>query len=388
MGASRLEIEGRRTPFRTLVMGEDKAWFLSSSGARPLYRENIVRVLAAPQGESVNFRYAKSLVCPEFVKALTDKKSRHAEIYDVPAYVSYLDGNSSPKETPFSNCRRVPVRQVKIRKVVERGSSIILTLEVGLFLHHENQQHLADKLSTSVLEAPRWDESTCTVSGYWVARCQPLAVAELMHIDRTRTSHLTAFEATVDRVSAGEDFKTAPSTFLHICGLRNRVRDEFLSENVLRAGEAYEWVIYHYRSPHQINDAWQTPRLLYASDREDVEILSGTERHVEAEYDEIVVPIVVKRNASDGHVGLQIVLTEKNSDLGETHWLRYRVLLELKADWTLNAVKVAFLTFGMTIPSFVALGASEKLDWVTGSVSLFAAAVAAVAATYSIRIRP
>ena len=175
-----------------------ETWLFCSSGARPLYLENIVRALALPAGDEIQYRYLDDIVCEEFKKAIA-----RGTLVGKKVCLSYLD-NRQEGITP----RIFPVREAIIKSATRRGSSNIVKLKLARFIDASKTKDISAQLRKDALDnVTDWDSQKQKFAGNLVARIGQFDEKVLVAYDKKQSSHLRAFETTVDALTEGDDFK-------------------------------------------------------------------------------------------------------------------------------------------------------------------------------------
>src|SRR5262245_22369376 len=99
-----------------------------SSGARPRYREDIVRLLALPIGGRLQFRYDLSIVDTALVEA-----AKRGKLTGERALVCYLWNRAEGAPVEYVPCRLVEVLTAEIV-----GSSFVVVFKVGNYARAES----------------------------------------------------------------------------------------------------------------------------------------------------------------------------------------------------------------------------------------------------------
>lgn len=103
-------MEGRRRHTALqIVVGfelryESMNWICLSSGARPLYLENIVRALSLPVRNVIQFRYEREIVSESFEERVSENRA----VGDT-AYICYLGINNQSKSSQVYPVRERPL---------------------------------------------------------------------------------------------------------------------------------------------------------------------------------------------------------------------------------------------------------------------------------------
>src|SRR6266480_3485491 len=101
-----------------------------SSDASDLYKADIFRVLALPDGYTIQFRYERQYVLEEFREKPEQLKSRQAVIF-------FLAGNDLSKLPAERKLRPYPIRSCKVKDAFldKNTDKVILILELSDFVN-------------------------------------------------------------------------------------------------------------------------------------------------------------------------------------------------------------------------------------------------------------
>jgi hypothetical protein len=122
--------------------------FLLSSDARPRYKQDILRCLAAPIGSTVQFRYDKAHIPGDLFEKLTSDAARFPMEGIVCSVASNGDG-----VLPI-----VPVRTVRVQKPRGHGDTISVTLTIDQVVSADPAQFTSDLDKLSESKSPRIKE--------------------------------------------------------------------------------------------------------------------------------------------------------------------------------------------------------------------------------------
>jgi hypothetical protein len=316
-----------------------KHWIFCSSGARALYLENVVRVLALPRGEVVKFRYEENIVAGTF----KDLVGNCAEPFSVPvvgdiAYLCYLD-NRNKLTLP----RAFPVREATIYSVTILGTTYVIQLMLRCFINWHVDKNLDQTIRAHALDdlvhwTPEGETNPERIdhAGNWVAAAKPLPDEVFCSYCPTTRSHLKAFESSVRAISSGTDFSDGKRLFISVLALYDAEHKTLIEKEPLRAGRAYELFLYHYKSGDGTHNPLEKFRLKASTDNDDVAVVGFAERHIEARYDEVVFPFRVKEDAKDGPINLNIDVwrtdTGPNGASDQVYILRGAIRRQVKSN--------------------------------------------------------
>lgn len=132
-----------------------KCWILCSSGAHPLYLENVVRTLALPAGEELQYRYEQDIVSDEFRRSVqTGDLSVNSSVTGDTTYLCYLD-NRDKAVTP----RVYPVREAVILSASLLGTTYVVRMRLRRFVDWAADPALDTTIATIALELlPGWTQ--------------------------------------------------------------------------------------------------------------------------------------------------------------------------------------------------------------------------------------
>jgi hypothetical protein len=209
-----------------------------SSGARPRYREDIIRAISMPFGALLQFRYKKDLVEPH--------------VFDNPkqwrACIAYLD-RSDNSNTP----NIIPCRLATLRHVESCGDFYVLQLELDEFWDTSKTKAFNDLVLGSGISFPHWKDAT--LAGYFVGKLQKVP-DELIYQKNDEKDGAADWQALARGLSDLTDFRDE-CFFYHVRGVyKVESKQQVVPTNgifFLKSDESYEARIFHY-SP-QSDDA-------------------------------------------------------------------------------------------------------------------------------------
>lgn len=287
-------------------------WIFCSSGARPLYLENVVRALALPSGEPIKYRYEASLVSKTF-RDLTGTATpfEATPVTGDIAYLCYLDNRK--KGTPP---KVYPVRDATIESVTVLGSTFVIQMTARCFIQWPENEKLDELVAKFALDPlPYWvsdpsgDPEKSKAAGCWLAQTNPLPDRLFHRYAEHGRPHIEAFESAARAITTGTDFADGKRMFATITGLYDSKTRDSVGAEALRAGRSYDLYVYHFQPGDGTHSPLENFRLLVSSDNPDVTVVGAAERHVEARYDEVVFTFRVADEAKDGPVNLGLNVT-------------------------------------------------------------------------------
>lgn len=376
---------------------EPRCWIFLSSGARALYLENVVRSLAMPEGETIQYRYEEGLVAPTFIDLIDQTKApdKQAMVGET-AYLSYLDNRDSTK-TPVV----YPVREAQIVEAARRGSTLIVKLKLLNFLKWGSEQDLRTEAQGKSQDAlPTWitdgqDEhgkEKVKRSGYWVACSKPFAENCLSPYSADDGKHLLAFENAVDAIMTGADFKDGKTMFANILQFRDLTKNKPVQNGKIVAGRAYELAIYHYQGADGTHKDFGNFWLEITSENEDIIFISQTPKPIEARYDEVKFSFRVKEDAWASKANLNIAIFRKDrSEKGveAIHYgLRSKITLKLVSNFWRRFLFGLAMGSGLFMTQYIALSVNTNATNLTYFGSFIFSILVGMGASFQFRTKP
>jgi hypothetical protein len=207
-----------------------------SSGDRPRYRRDIIRVAAMPSGTWIQFRYAATWIAPSIASQLDERKKRK-RLRGTQSLIAYIDQADPGKDPEI-----VPCRYATLVDVAKLGRTTSLRLEFGDFAYAADLPQLNESLSSRVSEAlPRRVDGRME-GCYWLALEGGLA-------EVTRSSNLDTWEMIVEQLASRSDFQQE-RFFYTLEGLVDVATEKRLRPKgnlcALRPSREYDLEIYHY----------------------------------------------------------------------------------------------------------------------------------------------
>lgn len=310
-------------------------WIFCSSGAHPLFLENVVRALALPSGEVIKFRYEAAIVSGAFQKlSQPSVPSDTAPVLGDIAYLCYLDNREKSKPPKV-----YPVRDATIQSVTILGSTFIIELCLECFIHWPVDANLDEMLVERALDPlPHWipngsgNSEENEAGGCWLAEAKSLPDILFRRYGVEDPSYLEAFESAAKALWAGSDFSDGKRMFATITGIFDGRTKAPIQNEAFGAGKTYDIHVYQFQPGDSTHNRLEKFRFLVSSDNPDVTVVGSSERHVEAPYDQVVFTFQVTDDARDGRVnlGLDIIRIDQGSN-EPFHVLRGQVLRKVKS---------------------------------------------------------
>jgi hypothetical protein len=291
---------------------------LLSSGARPRYRDDILRALALPQGLDLQFRYDRELVADALVE-----QARQGRLVGQTGVICY--GWVSAGAPP----RLVPCRSVHVTSASLVGSSCVLILRVGGFVAGLTDTELRARLAPAESALlPIWhpvDGGDDRLIGKFVLE----TTADL----RSFVTHdLTSFEQIATTLSRFTDFQQRGLAFFTVRAIF-RVRDPATTGATipigietrrnaspvngryrLQSGASYDAEIYTFAARRGGTDAGT--KLHVTSDKRELEFPLESVRVLDSRYDLQRFRIATQQQITAIFAVLRIYL--KGEDDGDT----------------------------------------------------------------------
>jgi hypothetical protein len=211
-----------------------------SSGARPRYRQDILRAIAMPKGAHLQFRYDSKWIAAGVRDLLSNKG-----VKGTPSLIAHIDQHDKAK-TP----ELIPCRFATLADAVSHGSTVSVILALGEFGYAKDLAAFNLEMRSASTTLPTWGPEGSITGTYWmdIAR-EPNTVL--------RSATLDTWEEVVAQLAERSDFADEPCFYV-VEGLYPIGRDSPLSHEggtyEIGAGREYEVRIYHFhprRAPEQ-----------------------------------------------------------------------------------------------------------------------------------------
>lgn len=371
-------------------------WIFCSSGARPLYLENVVRALALPTGETMKYRYEAVLVSETFRKlADTSIPFRSSPVAGDIAYLSYLDNRKkgSPPKV-------YPIRDATIESVTVLGSTYVIQMALECFIDWPEGEKLDELVADLAIDPlPHWvpgaptdmatgqaDPEKSKATGCWLAETNPLPDRLFRRYKEHGRPHLEAFEAATKAITAGTDFADGKRMFATITGFYESKRKLPVGNDALKAGRSYDLYVYHFQPGDGTHAPLENFRLLVNSDNPDVVVVGTAERHVEARYDEVIFTFRVAEEAKDGAVNLGLSVTRTETGATEpVYILRSLLRRQVKSSRLRKLAFGAIIGIGLFGTQAVTLFASGGATATTTLAALAFSMIAGMGAAFQLK---
>jgi hypothetical protein len=254
---------------------------LFSSGARPRYRDDIVRALALPRGAELQFRYERAIVSDSLLARFQGN-----ELRDENGLISYLWINPTLREVKFVPCRFVSVLSSEVV-----GTSHIIRLEMHEFAALDEPTLRASLGPEDLQLIPSWPDGNSSpthLAGKFLFEAH---VSNL-----TGSYNLAAFETVVSALAKFEHFKDHKTVFYTVRGIVDldaKVSEHWPGSFVqprrtvyhLAAGNRYEIEVYCFSPIQVVYSDIDTSVIHLNSESEEIEFSSVKSHQVDSEYD-------------------------------------------------------------------------------------------------------
>jgi hypothetical protein len=362
-------------------MSAKQPLLLLSSGARPRYLEDIVRVLALPEGGRIQFRYQLDLVA-NGVKARLAAEG----LAEHTCYLAYLD-NRTPGKKPDI----VPVREAVILEAKGRGSSLILSMRVSRYVRTNElgvitahiERNTQDKLPEWRPDHDKHPENP--FEGYWVNFLSSgLSDTQLVSHDPEGGKHLGLFEASVNSLCAHDKDFGEPSRrlFFNIIGLKDstgKVMPLVDGGWRLAPGRQYRFDLYHYIPEESPFSKRPTCWITCNASGPAVSVLGISTLRADSSYDSHVVMLETTGLLRKTQNALTIARTTDPKDGAQsTAELPFNV--EVRREVARNIRQALIIGCGVAAPTLIA--SYDKLSAVEVVVVVGSSLVAGLASAF------
>jgi hypothetical protein len=189
--------------------------YLFNSGFRPLYRQNIHKILALPDGFSIQMRYSSDKHVP--------KDIIRRELTDLSCLIIYIDRSDKAGYVYY------PIRKGKILSVGRREGYLFVEVMLGKYVHTTNANEFTINLQNKIKNIPKKQETSSSASdGYYIQIGQDVT-------DYITSADESWFE-TVKNISNTTLLKDDKQTYIKLALTKKRGGKEVLvgKENLMR----------------------------------------------------------------------------------------------------------------------------------------------------------
>lgn len=345
-----------------------------SSGARPRYRQDIIRAIAMPQGSRLQFRYRLDLVA-ERVK----QRIKGGTYKNIRVLIAYLDQQDRAKAPELVPCRFGRVVHAQIH-----GSTTSLVFVLEEFAYAENIEafnNQARSVSGDILPARRSPEDKYAEGAFW------LEVGDEILGNVISTRDLGDWERIVCQLAQRKDFESE-NCFYMIEGFYE-VEDEGkvnMKRGVyhMKPSREYEVRIYHFLP----KTAQRTVSLRIGISRPSISFTTNCIQTIDSEYDMKRVRFKTGRPVLSEKSVLSVFRTNGN-DSNKIETMDFDIQLQTSGTWILKLVIGIVIGILLAAPhATAALGnnqLSDKMKGIIVLVSVITGVFAGVIATFGLK---
>lgn len=353
---------------------QEKFVLMLSSGQRPRYRDDIIRVMALPTGGRTQFRYQKEHVPDVLFRELSNNSLRESE-----ALVAYLD--ASNKDTPPEI---VPCRFCRIIDSEAEGKFVVIRFEVRDFAvvdQGTNVRSAVTKLLLNGASLPQWEDGK--LQGHFLVALGSRPSAWRSDQDR-RT-----WQALVGILAKRADFRDCPFFY----SLRTLVAEGAETPLPLRNGKyalrpdkIYRADVVHY-TPEADQQGGPWGRMEVSVQGNGVQSLTTQPLVIDSPYD---IKSVYFRTI--GATGKQYALlsfgrrvTQSRSGQ-ETEHHDFELVLEVKGTWARAVLIVVLIGVSLALPRVIEI--LHPGPWVSAVAHFLGALAAGALVVFGLRKVP
>jgi len=356
--------------------GQDKLVLMLSSGERPRYRDDIIRVMALPTGGRLQFRYRKKYVPDDVFCHLPDNG-----LSDCKALIAYLDTSNQDRPPEIVPCRFAQVLDSELE-----GEFAVIRFEVGDFAVTDqgvNPGSEASKLMPQQASLPHWENGS--LKGHFlVALTRRLSGWQSLKDRR-------AWQAVVGNLGARKDFRDCPF-FYH---LRTVIEEDAntavpLCEGkyVLKPDKIYRADVVHYTASTatgQQGGPWG--RLEASAQGNGVQSLTTQHLAIDSPYDIKRVYFRTSGEASKQYALLSFGrrVTQPSGDQ-ETEHHDFELVLEVKGTWGRAMLIAVLIGLSLALPRWIEI--FHAGPWVNAVAHSLGALVAGSLVVFGLRKVP
>lgn len=357
---------------------------LSSNSARR-YGDDIVRALAHPRGTDFQFRYGL-----KYFDAALLARVKSRGLAGETAVIAFLNGDNSARTVSLTICRAVTVRRSEMV-----GSSCILTLSAGDYLHPLTDTELRAQLNARELALlPVWSTDPDYPLGKYVIDVS--AAIDVLQA-ANEEAEMVAFEATATALSAfprfgattkiafyavrelvtGDDWR--PARFSR--GRRSATYND--GSYALQSGYRYDLEVYTYSPAGGKTDKGVT-KLVVDSDEKAVSFTTAKELALDSRYDLNRFAFTTEEHLDALPAGLRLALSIPNDADPDKRELRCDIALEARFSgwWPRMVIRILIIAAGTAAPAIIGIAFKDKMTWWIGAIMFAGALVAGWGAVF------
>lgn len=240
-------------------------FLLLSSAARPRYRDDILRCIAAPVGGTIQFRYQKKWIACDSLKSLNGKDG-------LVCFVGEAENGHQPL---------TPVRQVTIVDVSVHGTTVSLILKMGDFAFSPTESFTNLVASRAADHHPRKENGK--LYGKWLFSLDGANLSGIEHSKSLATWEKLVQELASRPEFAQEGFYWTVVGVEPIAQLGTDYSDCVTWPTALRRNSFNSLLVYHY-SPSPETSHQEAPVLTFSCGGS-IHNISSTAVRIDSRYD-------------------------------------------------------------------------------------------------------
>jgi hypothetical protein len=240
-------------------------FLLLSSAARPRYREDILRCVAAPVGGTIQFRYQKRWIACDSMKSLNGKDG----------LVCFM-GEAENGHQPLT-----PVRYVTIEHVSLHGTTVSLILKMRDFAFAQTEGFSNQVASCAGVHHPRKENGK--LDGRWLFSVEGANLSGIEHSKSLATWEKLVQELASKPEFANEGFYWTVVGVEPIAQLNTDYSDSVTWPTALCRNSSNSLLIYHY-SPSPETSLQEAPVLTFSCGGS-IHNISSTAVRIDSRYD-------------------------------------------------------------------------------------------------------
>lgn len=359
---------------------------LISSNAAQRYSDDIVRLLAQPAGTDVQFRYDLKHLDQALIARAQGNK-----LGDQDALVCFLMTDKAAGTAVLASCRAAKVRRSEMV-----GSSCIMTLTAGDYVHPLDDAALRAKLRPQDLALlPAWSGTPPAIGGKFVIEVDAtLAAGKIAATDK----QMKAFEETAAHLSSLPAF--APATGIAFFAIRDiaphEPRKPWFGKTPAKAagyeqgrfqlmsGVRYELAVYTYRPAGSAIGI--STRLTVDSDEKAIRFTSNKQIVLDSRYDLHRFAFTTDDQLEPLPAGLRVALSIPDAATPPAFTQRCDITLQARFGgrrfeaW----VRMLIIAAGTSWAAIIGVAFKDQFGFWIGVAMCVGPAIAAYAATFPV----
>jgi hypothetical protein len=345
-----------------------------SSGARPRYRQDIIRAIAMPEGSKLQFRYRLDLVAQRVKQMIENGTYKNNK-----ALIAYLDQRDGTKPPEL-----VPCRFAKIAHAQMHGSTTSLVFVLEEFAYAENIEafnNQARLASGNTLPLRRNPEDKYAQGAFW------LEVGDEALNNVISTRDLGDWEKIVYQLVQRKDFESE-NCFYMIEGLYQAEGDVKVNMKRgsyhLKPSKEYEVRIYHFLP----RTAQKTVSLRLDISRPSITFTTNCIQIIDSEYDMKRIRFKTDQPVLSEKSILSVFRTDGDTG-NQIETLDFDVQLQTAGVWGLKLILGIGIGILLAAPHITAAMGnnqlSNRIKCVIVLVSVIASILAGIIATFGLK---